>query len=159
MTNEQEKIIRNALSPWRFSLFMLWKLPGAWFMGARMSVLTLERAKVLLPYRWRSQNPFRSIYFAAQCAAGELSTGMLVLLAIGGRANVSMLVTGAEARFLKKANQTLRFVCEDGAAINESIRRAIESGEPQIFEAHTTGYLPDGSVACEMKFTWAFKRK
>ncbi|HND87824.1 MAG TPA: DUF4442 domain-containing protein, partial [Saprospiraceae bacterium] len=63
-------------------LFLLWKLPAAWFMGIGVQHCEAGRAVVSLPYGWRSQNPFRSAYFAAQCAAGELSTGLLALAAL-----------------------------------------------------------------------------
>ncbi|MBX2889842.1 MAG: DUF4442 domain-containing protein [Saprospiraceae bacterium] len=146
-------------TPWRMRLFMLWKLPAAWFMGVSIRHCDGERAVMRLPYRWRSQNPFRSIYFAAQCAAGEMSTGMLALMHLQGKAAVSMLVTKVEAEFLKKASATLLFTCEDGKALEASIQQALETGEPQMFRATSIGTLPDGTEAARIWITWSFKRK
>src|SRR5690606_10376148 len=95
------------ISARRMRLFLLWKLPAAWFMGISVRACDGGQAVVKLPYGWRSQNPFRSIYFAAQCAAGELSTGVLALTHLQGKPPVSMLVTRVEAEFLKKASDTL----------------------------------------------------
>lgn len=139
--------------------YLFWKLPGAWFMGAQIYSCDAEKCVVRLPYRWRSQNPFRSIYFAAQCAAAELSTGMLSLVALEGQPPVSMLVVGFEAQFLKKAGDTLLFTCEDGAAMLASIQQAIATGEAQTFTAISVGRLPDGSEASRMVVTWSFKVK
>lgn len=140
-------------------MFLLWKLPAAWFMGISVRFCDGEKAVVNLPYRWRSQNPFRSIYFAAQCAAGELSTGILALSHLQGKPPVSMLVTRVEAEFLKKASDTMLFTCEDGKALEKAIEMALESGEPQAFRAVSTGRLPDGAEAARVWITWSFKRK
>ena len=114
---------------------------------------------VRLPYGWRSQNPFRSTYFAAQCAAAELSTGILALTHLQEKPPVSMLVTHIEAEFLKKASETLLFTCEDGPLVEATIQQAIDSGEGQVLRLQSVGRLPDGSEAARMWITWSFKKK
>ncbi len=151
--------LKNANTPWKMRLYMFMRLPGAWFMGMNIHSCDLEQAVVRLPYRWRSKNPFQSIYFAAQCAAAELSTGMLVLAHLQEKPPVSMLVVGFEASFYKKAGETLLFTCTEGAEIGQVIQRAVETGEGQEFVAHSVGRLPDGTVAAEMKVKWSFKKK
>lgn len=140
-------------------LFLLWKLPAAWFMGISVHACDGERAVVRLPYGWRSQNPFRSTYFAAQCAAGEMSTGILALTHLQGKPPVSMLVTRVEAEFVKKVSETLLFTCEDGKALEAAIRGAIETGEAHVFRAASIGRLPDGTEAARVWITWSFRRK
>ena len=55
---------------------MLWaKLPLAAFAGLRLRKLDDTGAQVSLPAGWKTQNPFRSTYFAAQAMAAEMSTG------------------------------------------------------------------------------------
>lgn len=151
--------LRLANTPWKMRLFLLQRLPGAWFMGINIKQCDLEQAVVSLPYRWRSQNPFRSTYFAAQCAAAELSTGMLAMAHLQGKPPVSMLVTGFEAEFFKKADQLLLFTCTDGDAMAQAIAQTIETGEGQVFHSTSVGRLPDGTVAAQAKITWSFKRK
>ena len=76
-------------------------LPAA-FAGLRIDEFDAGKCAVSLPYGWRTQNPFRSIYFAAQCMAAELSTGALAMLAIqSSNESVSMLVTNMSASFGK----------------------------------------------------------
>lgn len=140
-------------------LYLLWKLPAAWFMGIRVCSCDLEKCVVALPYCWFSQNPFRSIYFAAQCAAAELSTGMLALAHLQEKPPVSMLVTHIEADFFKKVSETLTLTCSDGAAFQTIIQKAIDSGEAQIFEAQSIGTLPDGREAAKVRITWSFRIK
>lgn len=140
-------------------LFLFWKLPAAWFMGIGVRSCNPENAVTSLPYGWRSQNPFRSTYFAAQCAAAELSTGLLALAALQEQPPVSMLVTQIEASFSKKADQTLLFTCQDGALMQQAVREAVETGAAQTVRATSIGTLPDGTEAARVHITWSFKRK
>lgn len=140
-------------------LFLFWKLPAAWFVGISVRHCSAGSAVVRLPYGWRSQNPFRSTYFAAQCAAAELSTGLLAMAHLQGKPPVSMLVMNIEAYFLKKAADTLLFTCEEGEALAAAIEKALETGEAQSFRATSVGRLPDGAEAARMAVTWSFKAK
>ncbi len=89
-----------ASSKVRFGFFMLIKLPSAFFSGVRVCSITEQEAVVSVPYKWFSQNPFRSTYFACQAMAAEISTGLRALWHIYKRNPVvSMLVTGLQATF------------------------------------------------------------
>jgi hypothetical protein len=156
---KQSDFILRANTPWKMRLFLLWKLPAAWFMGVRVHSCDLEKCVVKLPYGWRSQNPFRSTYFAAQCAAGELSTGLLAMAHLQGGPAVSMLVTHIEADFSKKVSETLTLTCSDGALFQASIQKAIETGDAQVLQAESIGTLSDGQVAARIRITWSFKTK
>ena len=158
-TNDS-KFLRQARSRFLMRLFFLGKLPLALFAGLRIDEITAERCVVSLPYGWRSTNPFRSIYFAAQAMAAELSTGALAMAAIeASKAPVALLIVGLEAAFEKKASARLTFACEAGPAIHAAVARAIETGEPQTVRAETVGHLPDGTVAARFAFTWSFKKR
>ncbi len=128
-------------------------------MGIGVRECDGQRAVVRLPFGWRSQNPFRSSYFAAQCAAGELSTGVLGMIAMAGRPPVSMLVLRVEGEFYKKAAETLLFTCEDGPEITKAVEQTLASGEAQVIRATSVGRLPDGSEAARVWITWSFKAK
>lgn len=156
---QQPAFLRFANSSWRFRLFLLWKLPAAWFVGIRVRSVNLKECVAILPFSWFSQNPFRSTYFAAQCAAGELSTGLPALAYLQGKPPVSMLVTRIEAEFYKKADQTLAFTFTDGDAMAAVIEEALSSGEAKIFRANSVARLPNGEVAASVWVEWSFKRK
>ena len=141
------------------SLHLFKNLPAAWFMGIKVKQVTAERAEITLPYGWRSQNPFKSIYFAAQCAAGEFSTGILAMLALEGRGKVSMLVSHIETEFLKKATSKTTFTCEQGLEVFAAVEKAIQTKEPQILTMISTGVQETGEVVSIVKLTWSFKAK
>ncbi len=154
-----QSLLKKVNSNLKMKLYLWAKLPMAAFSGMRVGKVTPHFAEVVLPYRWRSQNPFRSIYFAAQCAAAELSTGLLVLAAKASAPPISMLVVQFESTFSKKANKTLTFRCEQGPEFIEAIEKAVNTGEGVTFVATTKGILPSGEIASEMKVTWSFKLK
>jgi hypothetical protein len=155
----KDSFLRLINTPWKMRLFLWRRLPAAAFMGIRVLHCDGEQASVQLPYGWRSQNPFRSIYFAAQCAAGELSTGLLCLAALQGKPPVSMLVLQVEATFLKKAANALRFVCVDGPKVEAVVQHTLEGNTAQTIRMESIGYLPDGTEAARVWITWSFKKK
>jgi len=155
----KNKFFQWVNSPLKMRFFLLWKLPMAWFAGIGVQHCDAQKSVVRLPYGWRSQNPFRSTYFAAQCAAAELSTGLLALAQLQESPPVSMLVTHIEAEFFKKASDMLLFTCEEGEALTRTIEKALETGEGQVIVAQSTGRLPDGVIACVVKISWSFKAK
>ncbi len=157
MTKQQ--FLRRTNSSWQMRLFLFWKLPAAWFMGIGVRSCDGEKAVVSLPYGWRAQNPFRSTYFAAQCAAGELSTGLLCLTHLQEQPPVSMLVTRVEAEFFKKADATLLFTCTMGKEVEALIQRVVLSGEAETLTMVSSGSLPDGQLAARIIITWSFKLK
>lgn len=156
---DKVRFLKSVNTSWKMQFYLFWKLPAAWFMGIRVVHCDHLSAKVRLPYSWRSQNPFRSIYFAAQCAAAELSTGLLGLAVLQGQPAVSMLVLKIEADFLKKAAAPLLFVCEEGEVVEKTILKAVAEGDAQVLRMCSIGYLPDGTEAAKVWITWSFKRK
>jgi len=140
-------------------LYFLQKLPSAFFWGLRIDTIAPDMAAVRIPYRWSTKNPFRSIYFAAQAGAAELSTGLLCLLALQGQPKVSMLVVNLEVSYAKKADTVSTFTCQDGAAVFAAVQKAVETNEPQTISMKSIGKRADGTIVSETIITWSFKRK
>ena len=155
-----EKLRRQMLSSWRFRLGLLMTLPLAAAAGLRLRRLDEEACAVALPGGWRTQNPFRSTYFAALAMAAEMSTGAPAsLLVRGAPASVSMLVTGIRAAFTKKIVGEAVFTFTDVAAMRDAVERAATSGEASTLVARSVGRTVDGTVAAEFEITWSFKRR
>ncbi len=159
MNLAQEKLIRDLLAPFKLQYFFLTQLPAAWFMGVRLKTFTEEKAEVTLKYSWWSKNPYRSTYFAAQCAAGEFSTGILATLALTGQPSVAILVTNVEATFSKKASDTTTFTCSEGAAVQATVQRAIETKQPQVIRMTSIGTNQAGQEVSRVYITWSFKAR
>ena len=147
--------------PFKFSLYLLLKLPIAWLAGVRFQQLEEQQCTIVVPFKWLSQNPFRSTYFACLAMAAEMSTGLMAMMYVRAAApkRVSMLVTGMEASFTKKATGKTWFTCQDGAAIQAAIARTAASGEPEVLTVNSIGKSQDGTVIASFAITWSFKGK
>ena len=141
-------------------MFLFAKLPSAFFSGVRVRSIDENKAVVTVPYKWFSKNPFKSTYFACLAMAAEMSTGLLGMMHVYKRhPKVSMLVISLEAGYFKKVAGLCTFICEDGAAINDTIEAAIKSGEGRSIRARSTGKNNAGEVVAEFFITWSFKAK
>jgi hypothetical protein len=149
-----------ATHPVKFKLFLLKNLPAAYLAGVRVRSVTEEEARVTIPYKWLTRNPFRSTYFASLSMAAEMSTGVLAMAHIYKRKPaVSLLVIAIEGKFYKKATDKTIFVCREGTAIKAAIEQAIASGEPQSVKALSSGFNKAGELVAEFWVTWSFKAK
>lgn len=155
-----EQLISKLRNPFKMQLFYAQRLPTLLWWGVRVDYLTLAEGRVSLPYGWRTQNPFKSTYFAAQTGAAELSTGILAMLAVEGKGRpVSMLITKVEAEYTKKATQKITFTCREGEAIRAAVELAVSSGTPQTIRALSVGVQADGTEVSRNYFTWSFRAK
>ncbi len=157
---EKNKILSLGQSSFKFGLYLFYKLPAAFFSGIKIKSLTPEKCTTSVPYKWLTQNPFNSIYFASLAMAAEMSTGVLALSNIYGREPVvSMLVTKMEANYFKKAKEVTFFTCEDGLKMADTIDEAISSGEGRTITVTTNGRDRNEELIAEFFFTWSFKAK
>lgn len=155
-----QSFLRQTNSRLRFNFFLLLKLPAAFICGVRLREVTEHQAVATVPFRWISQNPFRSIYFACLAMAAELSTGILAMAHLYQRnPRVSMLVVHLEADFIKKGTDLVSFTCEDGDGFRSAIEETTRTGEPVVFTAHSTGRNRNGDIVSSFKITWSFKVK
>ncbi|MEM9558239.1 MAG: DUF4442 domain-containing protein [Acidobacteriota bacterium] len=154
------KLQKRLTNPWLMRAFLLGRLPLGFMASLRVKSIDTERCQTTVPYGWRTQNPFRSTYFAAQAMAAELSTGALAMLAVESAPHsVAMLITGLESTFGKKATDLTTFTCEDGAAIFDAVVETLATGEPATARASTVGRMPDGVEVSRFTFEWSFKKR
>lgn len=146
--------------PLQMKFYLLKNLPAALFSGVRVVRATEAACTVSVPYKHFTRNPFRSTYFACLSMAAEMSTGLLAMANVYGRkSRVSMLITGMEARFHKKATTHTFFTCSDGPLIREAVAIAAATGKVQEVKAYTIGKNSGGEVMAEFWFTWSFKAR
>src|SRR5262245_15987520 len=115
MDSATASFIKLMKHPFKFRMFLLLRLPSAFFCGVRIRAINEKQCVVTVPYKWLSQNPFRSTYFACLSIAAEMSTGALAMAHVYKRhPPVSMLVVKVESEYFKKAVGRTSFVCDDG---------------------------------------------
>ncbi|MEO5562810.1 MAG: thioesterase, partial [Chitinophagaceae bacterium] len=64
MSANTAKFIQLTNHPLKFRMFLFAKLPSAYFAGVRVREMDEKKCVVTVPYKWYTQNPFRSTYFA-----------------------------------------------------------------------------------------------
>ncbi|HYM93612.1 MAG TPA: DUF4442 domain-containing protein [Chitinophagaceae bacterium] len=155
-----QAFIKLMKHPLKFRTFLFSKLPSAFFSGLRLKDMDEKKCVVTVPYKWFSQNPFRSTYFACLSMAAEMSTGALCMAHLyKRRPAVSMLVIKVESEYFKKATGKTTFTCEDGETIQKRIEESISSGESKIVKTLSVGKNNDGEKVAEFYITWSFKVK
>ncbi|WP_452219631.1 DUF4442 domain-containing protein [Lacinutrix salivirga] len=148
------------LTPRKINTFNLLKLPAVFFTGVRVKSITNDTCTVSVKHRWINQNPFKSMFWAVQGMAAELTTGALMLMKIkeSGK-NISMLVANNNATFTKKATGRITFTCTDGNKIDDAISNAIKTGEGQTIWMQSVGTNAEGVQVSEFNFEWSIKVK
>ncbi|WP_127845698.1 DUF4442 domain-containing protein [Psychroflexus aestuariivivens] len=142
------------------NLFLLTKLPSAWFCGVRLTKIDNQICQTRVKHRWINQNPFKSMYFAVQAMAAELSTGAIVMREIqNSNTKISMLVAEQKSEFHKKATGKITFSCQDVKLVKEQIEKAISTKQGQRFWLTSIAKNEDGITVSEFKFLWTVKCK
>ena len=157
---EERKVLREIgkiKSPLRFKFWSFLKFPASRFAGLRIDKLDSESCVVSVPGGWRTQNPFKSMYWAVQGMGAELSTGgyaLAVVNSLGRRTRT--LVAAQESTFRKKAIGRITFSCEDGVLAKKAVEESIQTGNPVSVELKSTGRDIAGDVVSEWVFKWSF---
>ena len=147
-------------TPKKINTFLLFKLPAAFFTGVRVKSISESSAIVNVKYNWINKNPFKSLFWAVQGMASELSTGILVMRSINNSGEkVSMLVTNMSAVFTKKAIGKIQFKCNDGLLIEKAIEKAIQTKEGQTVIVKSEGIDEKGISVSKFEYEWSLKLK
>jgi len=148
------------LTPKKINLFLLAKLPSAYFCGVRLKSISDIKSSTSVKFKWINQNPFGSMFWAVQGMAAELATGVLVMQKIQASGkNISMLVASNNATFTKKAKGRITFVCADGSLVDTAIQETIETGEGQVVLMKAIGTNEEGIAVSSFNFEWTLKLK
>jgi hypothetical protein len=148
------------LSMNKINLFLLLKLPMAYFAGIRVVALQENLCRTRARLWWFTKNPFGSMYFAVQMMAAELATGVLVLGAVrNSRHSISMLVTSCGSTYHKKVTGAIFFTCLGAEEIRVAVENTIRTGQPSIIKLISTGTDDKGDSASEMWFEWHLRLK
>ena len=118
------------------------------------------RDSCTLKYRWINQNPFKSIFWAAQGMAAEFATGALLMREIElSKKNISMLLIDVEAKFTKKAIGKISFKCDKGLIIKKKIGSLNSQNTKTTMWIDSIGVDESGQEVSKFKFNWSILLK
>ncbi|MDB0024809.1 DUF4442 domain-containing protein [bacterium] len=146
-------------TPNKINRWLLFKLPAAWLTGVRLSVINEGKCEVKVRFKWINQNPYRSMFWAVQAMAAELTTGMLLTKSIqDSNSDISMLLVSNKSSFYKKAVGKITFVCDEGENAKQLINSTIKNTTSKAwFKAK--GYDEAGDQVSEFDFEWSCKKR
>lgn len=158
LNSKQKKLVSRMTNPFTFVPFSLVKVPMLAVAGVRMKLLTSEECVVSAPFKHINKNPFKSMYFAVQAMAAELSTAGAAMLALEAfDENFAYIVVGVKAEFLKKADAKVFFECKDYDAFKTALEESMTTNEPVLVPAIAEGKMANGVVVSTFEITWSFK--
>ncbi|HHJ34837.1 MAG TPA: DUF4442 domain-containing protein [Gammaproteobacteria bacterium] len=158
LSEKQIKFQSDFLSPLKQKLFYLKDLPMGLIAGIRLIQLDESVCVTEVPFRWRNKNPFRSIYFAVQSMAAELSTAAPVLLVLKGlEANIAYIIVDLKVTFVKKAQSKITFTCTDYGNILDALSSLRHPDDNAEVTLKTVGRDAQGEEVAVFHFTWSFK--
>ncbi|WP_299781789.1 DUF4442 domain-containing protein [uncultured Formosa sp.] len=148
------------LTPSKLNSFLIFKLPAAYICGVRSKYIDKDKSIVTVKHRWINQNPFKSMFWAVQGMAAELTTGALMISEINNSGKkISMLVLSNTASFTKKATGRITFVCDEGYKVKEAIEKTISTGDGQTVWMKSVGTNEDGVEVSTFNFEWTVRVK
>ena len=146
-------------TPNKINKWMLFKLPAAWLTGVRVSLISETKCEVKVRFKWINQNPYRSMFWAVQGMAAELTTGMLLTKSIQeSNTNISMLLIGNKSNFYKKAVGRIKFICEQGETAKELINLTKKNITHKAW-LKAKGFDETGDIVSEFDFEWSCKKR
>ena len=158
LSQKQLKFRDSFSSSFKQRFFYFKNLPMALISGIKLIQLDEEKSIAEVPYRWRNKNPFKSMYFAVQCMAAELSTGAPALLALkGADADIVLIIIDLKAKFVKKATTKITFTCEDYKLFTQALSQLKQVGDIVEVTAKTVGRDTNEEEVARFDFTWSFK--
>ena len=146
-------------TPNQINKWMLLKLPAAWLTGVRISSISDTKCEVKVRFKWINQNPYRSMFWAVQGMAAELTTGMLLTKSIQeSNTNISMLLVGNKSNFYKKAVGKIKFICDQGETAKELINLTKKNITHKAW-LKAKGFDETGDIVSEFDFEWSCKKR
>lgn len=146
-------------TPKQINKWMLFKLPAAWLTGVRILSISDTKCEVKVRFKWINQNPYRSMFWAVQGMAAELTTGMLLTKSIQeSNTNISMLLVGNKSNFYKKAVGKIKFICDQGVTAKELINLTKKNITHKAW-LKAKGFDETGDMVSEFDFEWSCKKR
>lgn len=147
-------------TPTRINVFNFFKLPSVWLCGIRVTKIDHISCQVKVVHRWINQNPFKSMFWAVQGMAAELTTGVLIMEAIqNSKRKVSMLVLNNRANFSKKARGKVLFECDEKQKLLKAMNQLIKTQQPQAIWLTSKGIDQNGDIVSTFEFEWTLLLK
>jgi acyl-coenzyme A thioesterase PaaI-like protein len=136
----KEKIIAT-LGLWKFGIT---KIPLIFFIRPRIIEMNSKKCVVKIPFKRRTKNHLKSMYFGALSIGADLAGGLIAMNAIKkSNVKVNLIFKDMKVDFLKRVEGDAYFTCTDGELIKELVQTAIDTKERVSMPLSITTTVPD----------------
>jgi len=145
---------------WMVKLFGLSKVPMIYYCKPKVIQFNNELLEIKIPLNRRTQNHLNSMYFGALAVGADVTGGFLALPAIQkSKRKINLLFKDFNAKFLKRAEADVHFICQDGIAVNNLVQQAIATKERQNYTLKIIAKTPSISddIVAEFDLTLSIK--
>jgi hypothetical protein len=149
------------------TMVRLWSLQNVfllWLTRLRILELTDDRCVVRIPLNWITRRrDIRAMYLGTLCMGADVAAGLISFkLMMERKEKVNFIFKDLKGDFLKRAEGDVVFTNDDGAVIQDLMKRALATGERQEATVRVTATVPsklgDEPVA-RFELTLSVKKK
>ena len=149
------------------AMVRLWALKNVfllWLIRPSIVELTDDRCVIRVPLNWRTRRrDIHAMYLGTLCMGADVAAGLIAFKIVNERKQrVSFIFKDIRGEFLKRAEGAVRFTNDDGAVVQDLIRRALETGERQEATVHVTATVPEKlgeEPVAKFELTLSIKRR
>ena len=145
---------------WLIRLFGFSKVAMIYYCRPKVIAVDSDSLEIKIPLNRRTKNHINSMYFGALSVGADITGGFLAMPPIQkSKRKIILVFKDFNAKFLKRAESDVHFICNDGQAVSDLVQKAIETGERQNYTLHIIAKTPkisDDSVA-EFDLTLSIK--
>jgi hypothetical protein len=149
------------------TLVRLWSLQNVfllWLTRPKVLELSENRCVVKIPLNWITRRrDIRAMYLGTLCMGADVAAGLIAFhLVMQRKSRVNFIFKDIRGEFLKRAEGDVVFTNDDGALVQDLVRRALESDERQEATVRVTATVPDklgDDPVARFELTLSVKRK
>ena len=145
---------------WLIRLFGFTKVAMIYYCKPKVIHVDNESLEIKIPLNRRTKNHINSMYFGALSVGADITGGFLALPPIQkSKRKIVLLFKDFNAKFLKRAESDVHFICKDGKAVSDLVNKAIETGERQNYTLQIIATTPkiSNDIVAEFSLTLSIK--
>ena len=145
---------------WMIRLFGFTKVAMIAYCRPRVITFDESTLEIKIPLNRRTRNHINSMYFGALSVGADLTGGFLALPPIQqSKRKIILVFKDFNAKFLKRAESDVHFICKDGLAVKNLVDSAIKTQERQNFKLYIIAKTPKISddIVAEFELTLSIK--
>jgi len=145
---------------WMIRLFGLTKVAMIAYCRPRVILLNESTLEIKIPLNRRTRNHINSMYFGALSVGADITGGFLALSPIQkSKRKIVLVFKDFNAKFLKRAESDVHFICKDGKAVKDLVDLAIKTQERQNYKLNIIATTPkiSNDIVAEFELTLSIK--